>query len=136
MSGDSSNEINTLRSELTLLTAKYNRLAARIDLKSTYCSLHATGKCGTCICRDDFTLPRKYYCDCRNQEPQRDCLGHYLNGMRINGYYKVNMNGNQMTQVYCDQTTSGGGWTVIQRRMDGSVNFYRKWNAYKVRNIF
>ncbi|XP_052680625.1 ficolin-1-like [Crassostrea angulata] len=27
--------------------------------------------------------------------------------------------------------TSGHVWTMIQRRMDGSVNFYRGWNDYK-----
>ncbi|XP_017844972.1 fibrinogen-like protein 1 [Drosophila busckii] len=31
----------------------------------------------------------------------------------------------------CDSTDTGNGWTVIQRRMDGSVNFNQKWEQYK-----
>jgi len=32
--------------------------------------------------------------------------------------------------VYCEMV-NGSGWTVIQRRVDGTVSFRRSWNDYK-----
>lgn len=33
--------------------------------------------------------------------------------------------------AYCEMQINGGGWTVIQKRFNGSENFYRNWTDYK-----
>ncbi|KAL5012243.1 hypothetical protein ScPMuIL_010794 [Solemya velum] len=47
------------------------------------------------------------------------------------GVYDIRPVHSPTLSVYCDAETDGGGWTVIQRRMDGSVDFFKFWYDYK-----
>ena len=37
----------------------------------------------------------------------------------------------KIADVYCDNCNGGGGWLVVQRRQDGSVDFNRTWLEYE-----
>ncbi|XP_031705567.1 angiopoietin-related protein 2b [Anarrhichthys ocellatus] len=64
--------------------------------------------------------------------PFKDCLQALEDGHTSSSMYLVKPdNANRLMQVWCDQRHDPGGWTVIQRRMDGSVNFFRNWETYK-----
>lgn len=75
-------------------------------------------------------------CSCasssQHQETRaRNCKELLELGETLSGWYTIYPEpGNAMT-VFCDMETDGGGWLVFQRRQDGSVNFYRKWQSYK-----
>ncbi|XP_044034180.1 microfibril-associated glycoprotein 4-like [Siniperca chuatsi] len=63
-----------------------------------------------------------------------DCSDIYhQDNSRSSGAYTIYPIGStSAVQVYCDMDSQQGRWMVFQRRMDGSVNFYRPWDQYKM----
>ncbi|CAC5395410.1 Fibrinogen-like protein A,Ryncolin-4,Ficolin-2,Ryncolin-1,Tenascin-R,Fibrinogen-like protein 1,Angiopoietin-1,Tenascin-X,Fibrinogen C domain-containing protein 1-A,Ficolin-1,Ryncolin-3,Fibrinogen C domain-containing protein 1,Ryncolin-2,Techylectin-5B,Angiopoietin-related protein 2,Microfibril-associated glycoprotein 4,Ficolin-1-A,Tenascin,Fibrinogen C domain-containing protein 1-B [Mytilus coruscus] len=58
--------------------------------------------------------------DCSDLQP-----GHY------DGIYEIKPENGPQMNVFCDMTTDGGGWTVVQRRFNGEIEFMEGWRKYK-----
>ncbi|XP_052785774.1 angiopoietin-4-like isoform X2 [Mya arenaria] len=77
---------------------------------------------GTCIGYDTDTEFCPYDCS--------DVLNLGLS--RGSGVYNIRpWNTQREVEVYCDMDTEGGGWTVFQRRWNGSVAFNRSFADYE-----
>ncbi|XP_063446800.1 fibroleukin-like [Mytilus trossulus] len=61
--------------------------------------------------------------------PNRDCSDLPLGSK--SGVNRIHPAEGNNISVFCDMETDNGGWTVIQRRFNGTTGFYRYWEDYK-----
>ncbi|XP_065354615.1 fibrinogen C domain-containing protein 1-like [Calliphora vicina] len=73
-------------------------------------------------------LPKK----CKRDSLPNDCTAA-TKCTRRSGIYKIQVPHytGQPFYVECDAKTDEGGWIVIQRRQDGSIDFYQNWVEYQ-----
>ena len=64
--------------------------------------------------------------------PLSSCKELYRDGFTKSGLYVVQPrdNGGEFV-VYCDMHLQGGGWTIIQRRVNKNLKFNRSYDSYK-----
>ena len=90
--------------------------------KDAYRISYACEKCHSML---PFLLPGPCTDSCTTPT---SCWDIYNRGCRQSGVYTIDPGCGKAFNVWCD--LQGGGWTVFQRRMDGSVSFNKNWDSY------
>jgi uncharacterized protein YlaI len=66
-----------------------------------------------------------------NEDCLSDCAEYKNSGFNKSGVYRIKLSVNRVIEVFCDMETDGGGWTTVQRRVNGAVDFNQPWSSYK-----
>ncbi|XP_059951333.1 fibrinogen beta chain isoform X5 [Mesoplodon densirostris] len=107
-------KLRVLRSILENLRSKIQKLESDVSTQMEYCRSPCTVTCNIPVVSG------------------RECEEIIRNGGETSEMYLIQPDSSiKPYRVYCDMKTERGGWTVIQNRQDGSVDFGRKWDPYK-----
>ncbi|XP_052587670.1 fibrinogen beta chain isoform X3 [Peromyscus californicus insignis] len=106
--------LRVLRSILENLRSKIQKLESDISAQMEYCRTPCTVSCNIPVVSG------------------KECEEIIRKGGETSEMYLIQPDtSSKPYRVYCDMETENGGWTLIQNRQDGSVDFGRQWDPYK-----
>ncbi|XP_031573916.1 fibrinogen beta chain-like isoform X2 [Actinia tenebrosa] len=104
-------------------------------ISNNKCQLQEPCSANTSSCLPEYDTDG-YRCKCKSgiggedcQKICKDCSQLHALNFTSDGVYFIDPDGLGAFPVYCNMTN--GGWTLFQKRFDGSVRFNRKWQEYK-----
>ncbi|TSN48498.1 Angiopoietin-2 [Bagarius yarrelli] len=63
----------------------------------------------------------------------KDCAAIFKSGNKESGVYTLTIpDTKEQIKAYCDMETEAGGWTIVQKRFSGHVDFDQTWKEYKM----
>ncbi|XP_051890008.1 fibrinogen-like 2a [Pristis pectinata] len=131
-------KVKALTTSLQYARNQINWLQSRLEEMNADTVLHYIKKELSSINNTVNTLNNKCYTTCAAEGPPaaiqampQDCSDLYNRGIQKSGIYELAYCPNNTFPVYCEMESLKGGWTVLQSRKDGSVDFNRTWADYK-----
>jgi len=100
------------------------------------CDLHPCKNGGTCypvigeydfkcVCTSSFGGKR-----CAYEKRYKSCAELFTAGFTKDGVYQILSDQSEMIDVYCDQSSRGGGWTMVFKVVSGvSADIYQLWTS-------
>ncbi|XP_053953033.1 ficolin-2-like isoform X1 [Anastrepha ludens] len=130
---DLNERLNDQRDVMSELRAKINNTPSRVIYEKGQSDFPSTPEIDV---RNIFKIPETEEgtvdtCSGGQRLPQ-SCAEATANS-RKSGRYTIqdDLAGPTPFWASCDEELYGGAWTVIQRRVDGKIDFYRNWSEYK-----
>ncbi|XP_067248829.1 angiopoietin-1-like isoform X1 [Chanodichthys erythropterus] len=84
------------------------------------------------LCSKNKAVSPNVFKQMEDQIKYRDCAELFRAGFNRSGIYTIYISTQDMHKVYCNMESAGGGWTIIQSRTDGTLDFHRTWKEYKM----
>ncbi|XP_011177553.1 fibrinogen-like protein A [Zeugodacus cucurbitae] len=117
-------------------------------IKFVLCENNETCKVYDCICDVEIEIVKTVMEDMKDMKKSTDNIEKQLTAKRASkssscleaaanswksGVYEIQIEKINITnvKVFCEEDVDFGGWIVIQRRLNGTVDFNRDWQEYK-----